>query len=265
MNTYTESKQYIITSKASKNVTLLNGTMKSHIDCFIPNLINNNNKSLLYHTANICHLEIPYSFYVINYTNNKLIVNNITIVVPVGNYNALSLLEIVNELFSEYGLTNFTLSFNSTNGKYTLTANVSFSISSLSTISSVLGLDEYTYNGIFDTSTSKYVLEMPYLANTSGSKNIFIRTNIITSNLNVVNKDPNIIKSIPVDVPPFGIIQYKNYQGTETLVKNREMNNLEIELLDDNGNYINFNNVEWAICLEIKSIYQLILNNFQPF
>jgi hypothetical protein len=37
------------------------------------------------------------------------------------------------------------------------------------------------------------------------------------------------------------------------------MNNLEIEMLDDNGNYINFNNVEWAICLEIKSVYQLQL------
>jgi hypothetical protein len=231
--------------------------MKSHINCYIPNLITNDDRTLLYHTAKICHLEIPYSFYVVNYTNNKLVINSTKIIVPVGNYNATTLLDKLNLLFSEYGLSSFVLSFNSITGKYTLQANIYFSISSSSTIQDIIGLDEFTYNSMFDITTNKYILEMPYLANTSGSKNIYIRTNIITSNLNVVNNDANIIKSVPVDVPPFGIIQYSNNQGIETLIKNRELNNLEIELLDDNLNYINFNNIEWAICLEIKTVYQL--------
>lgn len=258
MNTYVESKQYHITPKPSKTISLLNDTMKSHINCYIPNLVTNDNKNTLFHTVKICHLEIPYSFYIVNYHNNQLVINNVIITIPVGNYNAMTLMETLNGLFSEYGLTNYVLSFNATNGKYTLTSNTYFVVNSSSTIQTIMGFDEYNYNSIFNVATSKYVFEFPYQVNTSGTKNIYIRTNIITSNLNVVNGDVNVIKSIACDVPPYGIIQYNNNQGIETILKNREMNNLEIELLDDDLEYINFNNQNWAICLEIKSTNQLM-------
>lgn len=265
MNTYVESKQYNIISKASKTITLLNDTMKSHINCYIPNLVTSDNKNILFHTVKICHLEIPYSFYIVNHTNNKLVINGITVIVPVGNYNALTLMETLSLLFSEYELTNYVFSFNGTTGKYSLTSNVYFSINSSSTIQSIIGLDEYNYNSIFNIATSKYVLEFPYQVNCSGSRCIYIRTNIITSNLNVINNDSQIIKSIPIEQAPYGIIQFNNNQGIETVLKNREMNSLEIELLDDNLEYIDLNNQNFSICLEIKTSYQLVFNNSSLF
>jgi len=68
--------------------------------------------------------------------------------------------------------------------------------------------------------------------------------------------------SVPVNVPPFGIIMYNNNENIETLVKNRETDYLEVELQDDDGNLINFNNQDWTICIEIKATKQYIFSNF---
>lgn len=259
MNTYIDNKQIYITPIASNNLTLLNGTKKSHIQIYIPNLITNENKSILYHTVKVCHLEIPYSFYVINEYNNQFVINNTPIEIPLGNYNALTLQDTINDLFSDYGFNGYSLSFDTTNGKYTLMSSEYFYVNS-SSIKNVVGLDDEIYNSIFDFNLEQYVLEFPYLVNTSGTKNIYIKTNIITNNINTSNGDANIIKAVAVDVPPFGVIMYSNNQNVETLVRNREMNNLEIQLLDDNLQPINFNNLDWSITIEFKTIYQLIMN-----
>ena len=265
MNTYIENKQIFITPKSSNSVTLLNGSKHSHIQIYLPNLITNTNETSLYHTCKICHLEIPYSFYVVNEYNNQLVINrnagalgNTVIEVPIGNYNALSLLETINQLFSDNSL-DFELTFNSTNGKYTLTSSDYFYVNP-SSIKKIVGLDDDIYNSIFDFMNEVYSLEFPYLVNTGGTKNIYIRTNIITNNLNTANNDANILKSVAIDVPPFGFIMYSNKEGIETLVKNREMNSLEIELLDDDLRQINFNNLEWSITIEFKTTHQLIFN-----
>ena len=83
----------------------------------------------------------------------------------------------------------------------------------------------------------------------------------MTSNLKLggSKNDSQVLKTIAVQVEPFGIIQYSNYENIETIIRNKDMDYLEIELLDDNGNYINFNNLDWTICLEIISV-----NKFNP-
>jgi hypothetical protein len=60
-------------------------------------------------------------------------------------------------------------------------------------------------------------------------------------------------------VEPFGIIQYSNYENTETIIRNKDMDFLSIELLDDNLNHIDFNGLDWTIRLEIKSV-----NKYNP-
>ena len=55
---------------------------------------------------------------------------------------------------------------------------------------------------------------------------------------------------------------FNNNENIETLIKNRETEYLEVELLDDDGNLINFNNQNWTICIEIKAIKQFMFSNF---
>ena len=89
---------------------------------------------------------------------------------------------------------------------------------------------------------------------------LLLKSNLITNNVHTFKGDSTILKSIPVSVPPFGIIQYVNNENMETVIKNRELNNIDIQLLDDDANLINFNNIDWSICLEIKTISQLSYN-----
>jgi hypothetical protein len=256
MNTFVETKQYYLQSNAG---TKLNGDYNSKIKFNIPFLIQFN-KKILYQTAKLSHCEIPYSFYIINETNNKIKINNIDIEIDLGNYNAYTLLDKINDLLADNGI-NATMTLNTNNGKYILSSSSPIAINS-STIYKVLGLENSSYTGIFDITTSKYFINFPYPANTGGIRNIYIKTNLLTNNLNLQNNDAQMLKSVPVNVPPFGIIMYNNNENIETLVKNRETDYLEVELKDDDGNLINFNNQDWTICIEIKATKQYIFSNF---
>jgi hypothetical protein len=261
MNTITETKQYFLTS-GGNTVNKINGSLNSNVNFYVPRIISYN-KNTLYHTIKISHLEIPYSFYIINSNNNVLVVNATALMIPVGNYNALTLLETINSLFLDTFEFDISLSFENSTGKYTLTSDNFVYIASSSTIAKVIGLEKgFNYNSIFDFSSSQYIIEFPYLVNTAGIRNIFIKSNLITNNYSAYNGDSLILKSIPVNVPPYGIIIYNNNENIETMVKNRELNNIQLQLIDDEGYYIDFNNLDWSICIEIKTISQLTINNY---
>jgi hypothetical protein len=98
-------------------------------------------------------------------------------------------------------------------------------------------------------------LEMPYPANLYGTKNIYIRLpQLVLDNLNSVTMDKYTICNIPKSVSPYGVILYENASSSYSVIKN-DINgldpNLVIELLDDQMNYIDFNNIEWSITLQI--------------
>ena len=65
-----------------------------------------------------------------------------------------------------------------------------------------------TYNGL--PIHNKYVLEFPFAVNLLGTKNLYIKCNLILENLQTKNSDNSTLKSIPVNVPPFGLILYNN-------------------------------------------------------
>jgi hypothetical protein len=260
MNLITETKQYFLTPNGA-SVTKNNGNYNSDITYYIPNFITNEN-NILYYSVKISHAEIPYSFYIIDETNNQLVINNTTMYINIGNYNAYTLMEEINKLLDDAFNFNIVLSFNENTGKYTLSSNNYFTISNQTTIYDIIGLDNNFYNSVFDFGTTTYILEFPYLVNTSGSKNIYIESNLITNNLSLLNNNCTILKSIPVDVPPYGIIMYNNAENIETVIKNRQLDNLIIKLKDDTNKMINFNNVNWSITLELKLTKQLTLNTF---
>lgn len=263
----TDTKEYYFTSNIkndNKDVILLNGEMKSNIKFNIPNFLEYD-KNVIYRTIKINHCEIPYSFYIINNNNNKIIINNITFTIEIGNYNAYTLKEYINNLLVENSI-NAELELNTSNGKFKLISNTFISINS-STSYKIFGLDKNTnYNGIFNNIDNKYYINFSYPCDTSGISNIHIKTNIMTKNLNVYNNDSHILKSISVNVSPFGIINYMNSNSSnEFIIRNRETDYLQIQLLDNEGNFIDFNNIDWFLCIEIKSIKEFKNDNFDDF
>ena len=68
------------------------------------------------------------------------------------------------------------------------------------------------------------------------------------------------MKSIPVNVPPFGLILYNNIENIESLVKNSQIDNLNIEIYDDEDTLINMNNQDWSITIELNTTLQVSYN-----
>jgi hypothetical protein len=152
-----------------------------------------------------------------------------------------------------------TFTLNNSTGKYHIDSNFIFSVLSSSTLTKIIGgISNTTYNAV--AVNNKYVLNFPFAVNLLGTKNIYIKCNLILENLQTKTNDSQTLKSIPVNVPPFGLILYNNNENIETLVKNSQIDNLNIEIVDDDDNLINMNNQDWTICIELKTTLQVSHN-----
>lgn len=220
-----------------------NGYFNSNLEFNIPNLYQSSN-NVLYSTISCIHAEIPYSFYVVNEYNNLLALSTGNILIPFGNYNANSFLKYL-ETSLPLGMT---IEFNTTNGKFTIAYNSPFSINADSTCNILMGFEKgKTYN------SSGNQIEIPYLANFMGSKNVYVKIpNLILDNFNTLTKDRATLLNIPINVSPFGIIMYENSTGSSTIIKSIQIpDTIIVQLYDDENNLIDFNNTEFSITLQI--------------
>ena len=111
MNSYTETKLVNLSSESASQ--FFNTTYLSNVSFDTPGLVIKN--SLITRLElSVLHAEIPVSFYTINYSNSwfkyKLDVDPIiNVQLPVGNYNANSLITALLTLIND---TNFTIIIN---------------------------------------------------------------------------------------------------------------------------------------------------------
>lgn len=196
---------------------------------------------------------IPNTFYNINSYNNilcyALISNNIKqyLTIPVGNY---TIKDIVTYIIST--MTNFTVSYNKTYNKLTF-QNLSlanFIFYPESTLYGVLGFT----NGLTYYSTSGLLLSANAV-NVNSIQYINVKLNINTNNITKYNvNDKNIICSIPVNINPYGVINYKNDNNFKVNTYRNEITEIILQFTDQNGNNINFNGVQWSMVLQLDII-----------
>ena len=244
---YIEEKKQIYLSSSSISCFKLNEGKNSQIRFYLENLLSYDINIIKYATIKLVHCEIPYSFYIINEYNNELILNNTSYFIPFGNYNAQTFIDYINNVIPQ----KFIL--NQTNGKFTIEHTTSFTIST-SNINKIIGNDR-NLTSILNTTTNKYIVELPNLCDFSGTKNIYIRLpNIKLSNIDGINSNSNIFKSISCRATPYNILFYNNIENSENLLSKDNINYIEVDILDDDNNLINFNSLDWSMCLEIKTL-----------
>ena len=265
MSLRTESKLISLTSDTASLYN--NSTFLSNVLYFTPGLLIKN-PNIINVEISILHAEIPVSFYTINYTNNQFKITlagtTTTITIPVGNYNANTLITAINALSSH---PNFNIIIDKINGKLTFSHNQSFSIftDNENSIGGILG---------FDLGTSYPVLSSPYSLNGLYPLNLLgiKRLNISSTKLNTSNFTSNagtnsLLASIPVDQPSFGLIIYQSQGGINFPIINKEIDMIDILITDEHNNFINFNNINWSLSMSIITTYDLsidINNNLIP-
>jgi hypothetical protein len=66
------------------------------------------------------------------------------------------------------------------------------------------------------------------------------------------------LASIPVSSNQNGYIFYENFTNYKNICNNRSLNTINIEITDDFNNYINFNNADWSMTLQIDILHEVI-------
>jgi hypothetical protein len=187
--------------------------------------------------------------------NNKLVVAGPTItttpiLISNGNYNANTLIsELVSKLFAS-GLT-MTITINKINGilKFSSNGFLDYYFTSDSTILDILG----TTSSIIATSTN---YTCPYPLNLLGVKKLLIKsTKLSVHSVSTYDyASSNILLTIPSDVSPFSMISYNSQSdANKNLLNIRSINEIDINIYDENNNYIDFNNLDWTMTLVISS------------
>ena len=250
---YTKNKLITLSSKYGIQQ---NGTYKSHLMFNFKNLLSDE-QQILKSEVIVLNAQIPVSFYVINDYNNVLTISGsgiltTTITIDTGNYNANTLISELKSQFLTSGVVFSNIKINKNSGKLVFTAllftNYSFSGSMLD----ILG----TTTSVESNST---VYRCIYPLNLLGTERLSIKSEklAVQSVSSLDYSFSNTLITIPVDVSPFSMISYTSQSDVNKNILNvRTVNEIDIQILDEDNNLVNFNNLDWNITLVITTEIQ---------
>ena len=210
--------------------------------------------SNFYINISLVNASIPFSFYQINNYNNQITVqytgfSPINYFIPFGNYNANQLaswitLNIPNFVCTYNAITN-KFKFVSTQGQFTI-------VTQQTTARELLGLN--TLSDIYNISAAG-ILNSYYTVNLASVRAIQIRTNYNTGNITTLESNTmNDIASIPVVTLPNSLITYTNPNNFRTNLYINEINNIQIQLLTQDGVPLDLNGQYFNMTLQIDII-----------
>jgi hypothetical protein len=247
----------------STDATLKNSTYLSNVFFPFKGLLKDD-VNIIRSYVTVLNAQIPVSFYVIDSTNNTMIINssvsgNRTVTIPVGNYNSSTLISALAYAYAAAALSELSTSINSTNGILTISSTLN------TTTYTILPSAFATILGLGTTSLSFLTTGvLPYPLDLLGKTKLFINSanlaNVAYSSYG--NGYSTTIAAIPVNVPPFSLIQYSTQvEQQKNILTNRVLDGIDIQILDQNNQYINFNNIPWSITL-VLSIEKMDANKF---
>ena len=166
--------------------------------------------------------------------------------IAIGNYNQYDLQAALSYALGGVGL--FTFVFNKARGTMTWNCTTVFTLdfTKSKACAAILGFaTTYLYTGATITST--------YPINLLGIKRISIKSfSLGISNYSSVGGDIT-LTTIPSDQPPFCMLSYINQNPDDRqLVNVKTISQIDIMLLDENDNLLDFNNIPWTITLMLE-------------
>ena len=222
----------------------MNTVLTWYLKRFLPTRIDR--RQTMY--VSVLSASIPCTFLNCDYFNNIFVYydeNNIqhTLNIPQGNYNVATLANWFNLN------TAFTFTYNPITNHYMIqnNSNQEWKFSQLSTCQELLGLitegDIESVNGAIESNSA---------VNFFTIRNIIILCpSLNTNNVNVQQQNNrNCLLSIPVTAGANSILVYQNTQGVRSeLDSYNQMNNFQLVLIDQDGDYIDLNGAHWSISL----------------
>ena len=248
MDTIIREKRLI--SLNSANATqYLNGSFNSNL-VFDFSSILTPDPSVVYIEGGVQSAQIPASMYNIDITNN---IFNYTIsavayniIIPPGSYNYTTLVSQMTTSFLVNGHT-FTFALNRATNILTMT------YTSVGTWQFILPSTIYNLGIVPDTqyTITANTFTFPRLFNVINPKKLKIFSNnmAIDSYDSVGNSSNNLIETLSVNVPPFGLILYNNIDSTYGHLRTQYLSTIDIQIRDEFNNLVNFNYIDWTMTI----------------
>ena len=194
--------------------------------------------------------NIPYSFYSITTIDNtfqwQVGVNTFSYNVEPGNYTVYQLIAL---LKTQMGVT-FTITYNSITSKLLFTNTTNNFTILASTINHILGFSKTT-----NSTSVALSLTARDVVNLNQIRALNIEINYPTYNVNVAQPyNQNILATIPVYVAPFSIITYINPNNFRTNLYVNKLEQINIRILDNQGNLVNLNGINYQITLQLDCV-----------
>ena len=245
-------KDSILLNVNSNSASKYNGSMNSNLLFKTTGLIKSD-KHTIYRQISLQHAEIPVSWYNINSNNNTLTItiNSITTIYTItpSNYTIDSLTTYLNLI-----VTGMIFSFNSSTSKYTITNSLYDFVINASSSYKIFGQNK----GI-DLSSSSKILLFPNVVNLFSITRINIKSSIIqTKNFDTYFGQGCLLSSIPVNDAQTGLLIYHNYNNFNNLFQNPSLDYIDLQLVDEIGNLIDFNDVDIALFFQIDNYIEYI-------
>lgn len=229
----------------------MNGSKKSSVVFFFSDIFKTDKKTIE-QRVEVVNAQIPISWYLINSTNNQFYINGTPYFFPVGNYNVNSFIATWIATFGS----NWTITFTSTLNQFTFTNTSNFVLSDGSnTIFNIIGFSPGTsYSSVGNALTSQYSVNFGGLQKVNIKSASFTLANSDSKNKSVSKT----MASIPVSSIQGGYVFYNNITGFKSVFKNHELSSINIDIKDDYGNFIDFNNVDWSLTLQIDIVSEVV-------
>lgn len=232
----------------SEDAQKLNGDYNSNLFFNIPNIVDEN--------PDISHLEvsldsatIPVSFYLINDDTNTLtfIYNQTPFVLTItkGNYNGT---QMITELTSKLNDLGFivVIILNSITGILEFRFEFSVEFIYNTGLMKILGFTQTTSGIIFQPQIPMNLLGIQKINVCSGN---LATLSSFSSSRALSN---SVIQSIPIDVPAFHQITFQDKTNHQGRMKSRFLSNIDIQLLDEFGRFIEMNGIEFTLSFVIR-------------
>ena len=250
----TRSSSKIFLSSQGKNKVVNSTTINTDITFYFdPILLSNSDRTHI--VLGLEQASIPISIYMINATNNVMVINATTYTIPVGNYTITTMITYLNTIASTI---QFVYVDNSNQIKVTITPTASVVISG--SASTILGFVAGTY------SNPHTFTNVVNLTSTTG---IIIQVdNVTTSNRDNSGRTGATLARIPITCSPLRILQYFNSTPFYTQIANRELTYLRVRLFNDDYTPLTLvGNPPWFMVIRVdyteKTILDEIPNEFK--
>ena len=208
--------------------------------------------------------QIPISFFTVNTTNNTFSATYdlgtfIDVVIPVGNYDAISLaITAQSQINLAFGSAcQIQITYNEISNKFIFTK----SSGTASSFTLKFPIYASTLWGFASDSTNNSVnnvIKSPFGVDLAGSRFLFIQCpSFNTTNINSKTGTTNqIIAKVPITQDYLQIEQYMSKGFTIKSHNSKSISVVEIIIVDDNMNEIDFNGVDWSLTMNITILGQ---------